>query len=63
MKISKEKDWADNSQEVTHRLKTLLDSCEVKAPYILVGHSLGGLYAQKISRVFNTLSMGKASLD
>jgi len=50
MKISKEKDWTDNSQEVTHRLKTLLDSCEVKAPYILVGHSLGGLYAQHFAK-------------
>jgi hypothetical protein len=33
------------SAEVIEELRALLPAAEVPAPYLLVGHSLGGLYA------------------
>ena len=37
---------ADNSNLVVETLHHLLEVCKVKVPYILVGHSLGGIYVQ-----------------
>lgn len=57
MKIAKEKDWTEedcieNAHKVSHRLKALLDECNINASYILVGHSLGGLYIQHYTKEY-----------
>ena len=35
-----------------HLLQNLLDKCEIKPPYVLVGHCLGTLYALRFANVF-----------
>lgn len=51
LKIMKE-GWQGNAEDVTNNIRKVLDKCEVKAPYILVGHSLGGLYVQLFTREY-----------
>ena len=44
--------WSDPSpmsreaQQVVHELHTLLDRAAITGPYVLVGHSIGGMYAR-----------------
>src|SRR5262249_53200784 len=40
------------ADEVANRLRSLLTAAEVHPPYILVGHSLGGLYMQMFARKY-----------
>lgn len=42
---SKKAGFSQNGGVITEELYNLLDSLHLKPPYILVGHSLGGLYA------------------
>ena len=49
MKITK-KEWSDDTTYVTQSIKKVLDGCNVQAPYVLVGHSLGGLYVQLFAK-------------
>ena len=51
LKIAKE-GWQGNAEDVTNDIKKVLDKCEVKAPYVLVGHSLGGLYVQLFAKAY-----------
>ncbi|WP_261133927.1 alpha/beta fold hydrolase [Bacillus sp. Marseille-Q3570] len=50
--------WSDQMKlprsalEVTDELRSLLHTAGVPAPYLLVGHSLGGLYAQHYAQRF-----------
>jgi pimeloyl-ACP methyl ester carboxylesterase len=50
--------WSDDADlprsadEVTDELRALLGSIGVPAPYLLVGHSLGGVYAQRYAQRF-----------
>ncbi len=50
--------WSDQvelprtSAQVTDELRQLLRSADVAAPYLLVGHSLGGLYARHYAQRF-----------
>jgi pimeloyl-ACP methyl ester carboxylesterase len=50
--------WSDDFQlprsadEVTEELRTVLESSGVTAPYLLIGHSLGGLYVQRFAQRF-----------
>ena len=51
LKIMKE-GWQGDAEDVTNNIKKVLEKCEVKAPYILVGHSLGGLYIQLFTKAY-----------
>lgn len=48
--------WSDpvtlprSAQEVTDELRRLLHTTGISAPYLFVGHSLGGLYAQRYAQ-------------
>ena len=50
--------WSDDSElprtadEVTDELRAVLQSSGAPAPYVLVGHSLGGLYVQRYAQRF-----------
>lgn len=50
--------WSDRvelprtSAQVTDELRELLRTADVSAPYLLVGHSLGGLYARNYAQLF-----------
>jgi pimeloyl-ACP methyl ester carboxylesterase len=59
MKMEKEA----NSELITNILYELLQKCEVKAPYILVGHSLGGIYAQHFIRRYPENVVGLVLVD
>jgi len=57
MKINKEKDWTqddcvNHAHDIVNQLKFLLDKCGVGQSYILVGHSLGGLYIQHFTKEY-----------
>ena len=51
LKIMKE-GWQGDAEDVTSNIKKVLDRCELKTPYILVGHSLGGLYVQLFAKAY-----------
>ena len=51
LKIMKE-GWQGNAEDEINNIKKVLDKCEVKAPYILVGHSLGCLYVQLFAKAY-----------
>jgi pimeloyl-ACP methyl ester carboxylesterase len=61
--------WSDhaqlprNSAEVTEELRELLRIVGVPSPYILVGHSLGGLYARHYAHRFPDEVAGLLLLD
>ena len=46
------KDSAVTADEVATNLRALLAAADVRPPYILVGHSLGGLYVQMFARKY-----------
>ena len=52
-----------NSRQEAFELKTLLGNAGVEPPYILVGHSLGGLNAQCFASQFPGLVAGLVLLD
>lgn len=61
--------WSDRvelprtSAQVTDELRDLLQTAGVPAPYILVGHSLGGLYARHYAQRFPDEVAGLLLLD
>ena len=61
--------WSDSpvkprtSLEVARELHALLQSANVPGPYILIGHSQGGLYAQHFARLFSEEVAGCVFLD
>ncbi|MFJ1550486.1 alpha/beta fold hydrolase [Streptomyces sp. NPDC088246] len=61
--------WSDRvelprtSAEVTDELHHMLRSADIPAPYLLVGHSLGGLYARHYATRFPDETAGLLLLD
>jgi pimeloyl-ACP methyl ester carboxylesterase len=61
--------WSDSvdlpraSVDVTDELRALLRVAEVPAPYVMVGHSLGGLYARHYAQRFSGEVAGLVLLD
>jgi pimeloyl-ACP methyl ester carboxylesterase len=51
------------SAEVIEKLRALLSAAEVPAPYLLVGHSLGGLYARHYAQQYSGDVSGLVLLD
>jgi pimeloyl-ACP methyl ester carboxylesterase len=41
-----------SSRKIAHELRALLDAMKIPPPYILVGHSQGGLYVNHFCRIF-----------
>ena len=62
MKITK-KEWSEDVTYVTQNIKKVLDSCKVKAPYVLVGHSLGGLYIQLFAKEYPDIVKAMVFVD
>jgi pimeloyl-ACP methyl ester carboxylesterase len=61
--------WSDQAElprsatEVTDELGSLLRVADVPAPYVFVGHSLGGMYARRFSQRFPADVAGLVFLD
>jgi len=61
--------WSDavdlprTSVDVTDELRALLNVAEVPAPYLMVGHSLGGLYARHYAQRYSGEVAGLVLLD
>ena len=61
--------WSDavdlprTSVDVTDELRALLNVAEVPAPYLMVGHSLGGIYARHYAQRFSGEVAGLVLLD
>src|SRR5262249_41366602 len=61
--------WSDHAElprsatEVTDELRSLLHVAGVPAPYVFVGHSLGGLYARRFAQRFSADVAGLVFLD
>jgi pimeloyl-ACP methyl ester carboxylesterase len=61
--------WSDSIDlpralvEVTDELRVLLRVAEVPPPYVMVGHSLGGLYARHYAQRFSSEVSGLVLLD
>jgi pimeloyl-ACP methyl ester carboxylesterase len=61
--------WSDDVElprtgiEVTDELRSLLQASEVPAPYLLVGHSLGGFYVRRYAQQFPDEVAGLLLLD
>jgi pimeloyl-ACP methyl ester carboxylesterase len=59
-------DATDSPQDATHiasDLHTLLDRADVPGPYVLAGHSFGGLYVQSFAAQFPDQVAGMVLLD
>jgi pimeloyl-ACP methyl ester carboxylesterase len=59
----KDKNAAITAEEVAARLHALLAAADIRPPYILVGHSLGGLYVQLFARKYPNDVSGVVLLD
>src|SRR5262249_44741718 len=59
----KDKNAAVTAEEVATRLHALLVAADIRPPYILVGHSLGGLYVQLFARKYPNDVSGVVLLD
>jgi pimeloyl-ACP methyl ester carboxylesterase len=57
------KNFAVTAEQVATRLHSLLTAADVHPPYILVGHSLGGLYVQMFAKKYPTEVSGVVLLD
>ncbi len=44
--------WRWTGENVASDLKALLDAADIAGPYVLVGHSLGGLYVRSFERAY-----------
>ena len=51
---------AITADQVASRLHALLTAADIHPPYILVGHSLGGLYMQMFARKYPKEEIGRA---
>lgn len=58
-----QKDSAVTADEVAASLRALLAAADIRPPYILVGHSLGGLYVQMFARKYPMDVSGVVLLD
>lgn len=52
-----------NAQQIAEELHTLLKNAEIKPPFILVGHSIGGIYTQMYSSLFPDEVAGMVLVD
>jgi pimeloyl-ACP methyl ester carboxylesterase len=52
-----------SAAEVAQELRALLRATDVPAPYVLVGHSLGGAYARRYAQLFGDEVAGVLMLD
>jgi pimeloyl-ACP methyl ester carboxylesterase len=59
----KNKNSAITAEEVATDLHTLLSAADIRPPFILVGHSLGGLYLQMFARMYPGDVTGAILLD
>ena len=59
----KNKNSTITAEEVTTNLRALLSAADIHPPYILVGHSLGGLYMQMFARKYPGDVSGAVLLD
>jgi pimeloyl-ACP methyl ester carboxylesterase len=59
----KNKDSAITADEVVTNLHALLSAADIHPPYMLVGHSLGGLYMQMFARKYPEDVSGVVLLD
>ena len=57
------RDSAITANEVATNLHALLSAADIRPPYILVGHSLGGLYVQMFARKYPKEVSGVVLLD
>lgn len=48
---------------VASHLKACLDAADIKPPYVLVGHSMGGLYALCFAKMYQSLLSGLVLID
>lgn len=61
--------WSDpmalprSAQAVVEELRTVLRAAAVPAPYVLVGHSLGGIYARRFAQLFPGEVAGLVMVD
>lgn len=61
--------WSDSAAlprslaDVVHELHALLAAAEIRPPYILAGHSLGGLYARRYAQLYPAEVAGLLLLD
>jgi pimeloyl-ACP methyl ester carboxylesterase len=61
--------WSDSvalprsAADTAEELRSLLAAADVPAPYILVGHSLGGAYARRFAQLFPKETAGLVMLD
>ncbi|RKD73223.1 pimeloyl-ACP methyl ester carboxylesterase [Sinobaca qinghaiensis] len=61
--------WSDqvklprSAREVTNELQHLLHAADIPAPYLFVGHSLGGIYAQRYAQRFPEETAGMLLLE
>ncbi|WP_130859442.1 alpha/beta fold hydrolase [Gracilibacillus phocaeensis] len=52
-----------SAEEVTDELRSLLHTADVPAPYLFVGHSLGGIYARRYAQRFPSEVAGTLLLE
>jgi formylglycine-generating enzyme required for sulfatase activity/pimeloyl-ACP methyl ester carboxylesterase len=52
-----------NSQQAAHQLHTLLENAGIQGPYVLVGHSLGGLYMRLFADRYREQVAGLVLVD
>jgi pimeloyl-ACP methyl ester carboxylesterase len=52
-----------DSRNIAHNLHTLLASAEVKSPYILVGHSIGGIHIRVYQNLYPADVVGMVLVD
>lgn len=60
---SESADGPQNGEEVANDLHTLLDRAGEPGPYVLAGHSAGGIYVLNFARLFPTDTAGVVLLD
>jgi Alpha/beta hydrolase family len=56
-------DGMRTSSEAAHLLHDALAAAHVRPPYVLVGHSLGGLYIQKFAQLYRKDTAGLVLMD
>src|ERR671916_2821526 len=52
-----------DAEQVTGELHTLLEGADIEGPYVLVGHSLGGMYMQTYAHRYSDEVAGVGLID